>query len=157
MLDNMGLLAQGWTIDLIATDISAEAIARAERGHYNIFETQRGLSEADLAAWFETDGAGHSIAGHIRRMVHFRRFNLLDSYGWLDDIDLVLCRNVLIYFDGATRASVLERIGDVMAPEGVLGLGDSESAPKNLFQRMAGGDGIYTRAKSAAPRLSAAV
>jgi len=158
MLDSMGLLAEGWTIDIIATDISAEAIVRAERGHYNFFETQRGLSEADLAVWFEANDIGHSVAGHIRRMVHFRRFNLLDSYGWLDDIDLVLCRNVLIYFDGATRASVLERIADVMAPEGMLGLGDSESAPKNLFQRMSGGDGVYAKAKAkSAPRLSAAV
>jgi chemotaxis protein methyltransferase CheR len=157
MLDRMGLLAQGWTIDIIATDISAEAIARAERGHYNFFEAQRGISEADLAAWFEADDIGHVIVPHIRRMVHFRRFNLLDSYGWLDDIDLVLCRNVLIYFDGATRASVLERIADVMAPEGVLGLGDAEAAPKNLYQLLPGGDGVYARIKSATPRLSAAV
>jgi chemotaxis protein methyltransferase CheR len=157
MLDNMGLAAQGWTIDLIATDISTEAIARAERGRYNFFETERGLSEADLAVWFEADAIGHSVAGHIRRMVNFRRFNLLDSYGWLDDIDLVLCRNVLIYFDGATRASVLERIADVMAPEGVLGLGDAEAAPKNLFHLLPGGDGIYAKLKSAMPRLGAAV
>ena len=157
MLDRMGLAADGWTIDLIATDISAGAIARAECGHYNFFETQRGLSEADLAAWFQPDDIGHRIAGHIRRMVNFRRFNLLDSYGWLDDIDLVLCRNVLIYFDGVTRASVLERIADVLAPEGVLGLGDAEAAPKNLFNLLPGGDGIYSKAKSAAPRLSAAI
>src|ERR1700722_11919624 len=83
MLDRMGLAAQGWSIDLIATDISAEAIARAERGHYNFMETQRGLGEADLAVWFQADDTGHAIAGHIRRMVTFRRFNLLDSYGWL--------------------------------------------------------------------------
>jgi len=157
VLDNMGLAAQGWTIDLIATDISAEAIARAERGHFNFFETQRGLSETDLAVWFEAGDTGHNVAGHIRRMVNFRRFNLLDSYGWLDDIDLVLCRNVLIYFDGATRASVLEHIADVMAPEGVLGLGDAEAAPKNLFYLLPGGDGVYGKAKAAMPRLSAAI
>ena len=157
MLDSMGLASAGWTIDLIATDISAEAIARAERGHYNFFETQRGLREADLAGWFQPGDIGHSIAGHIRRMVNFRRFNLLDSYGWLDDIDLVLCRNVLIYFDGVTRASVLERIADVLAPEGVLGLGDAEAAPKNLFQLMPGGNGIYSKARSAMPGLSAAI
>jgi chemotaxis protein methyltransferase CheR len=157
MLDRLGLLSEGWTIDIIATDISAEAIARAERGQYSYFEIQRGLSVTDLTAWFQADDIGHGIAAHIRRMVTFRRFNLLDSYGWLDDIDLVLCRNVLIYFDGATRASVLERIADVLAPEGVLGLGDAEAAPKNLFNLLPGGDGIYARAKSAAPRLSAAV
>ncbi len=157
MLDSMGLLAEGWSIDFIATDISSEAIARAERGHYNSVETQRGLSEADLALWFEPDGNGHSVAGHIRRMVNFRRFNLLDSYGWLNDIDLVLCRNVLIYFDAATRASVLDRIADVLAPDGVLGLGEAESVPQSLYRGMAGGEGIYAKARSAAPRLRAAI
>ena len=134
MLDSMGLAAQGWTIDFLASDISGEAVARAERGHYNFFETQRGLTEAHLAAWFQKDDTGHILAEPIRRMVRFRRFNLLDSYGWLDDIDLVLCRNVLIYIDGATQASILERLADVLAPEGVLCLGDAEAAPKNLFR-----------------------
>jgi chemotaxis protein methyltransferase CheR len=157
MLDSMGLAGQGWTIDFTASDLSSEAIARAERGHYNFFETQRGLSEADLAVWFERDETGHSIAPHLRRMVNFRRFNLLDSYGWLDDIDLVLCRNVLIYFDGATQNSILERMADVLAPEGMLCLGEAESAPKSLFQLLPGGDGVYGKVKSAQPRLSAAV
>jgi chemotaxis protein methyltransferase CheR len=89
-------------------------------------------------------------------MVTFRRFNLLDSYGWLDDIDLVLCRNVLIYFDSATQASVLERMADVLAAEGVLCLGEAEAAPPSLFQPLRG-NGIYARVKTAPPRLSAAV
>jgi chemotaxis protein methyltransferase CheR len=157
MLDNLGLANEGWAIDLVATDISAEAIARAERGHYSFFETQRGLSEGDLAVWFRAEQGGYVIAEHIRRMVTFRRFNLLDSFGWLDDLDLVLCRNVLIYFDGATRQSVLERIADTMAPHGVLALGETEdaSALGGLFQER--GPGIHVRAKALAPRLSAAL
>ena len=156
ILDSLGLAAEGWTIDFVASDISAEAVARAERGHYNFFETQRGLTEAHLAAWFQKNDLGHTLTDPVRRMVRFRRFNLLDSYGWLDDIDLVLCRNVLIYFDGATQTSVLERLADVLAPEGVLCLGEAEAAPKILFQPLPG-SGIYARAKSAQPRLSAAV
>jgi chemotaxis protein methyltransferase CheR len=152
MLDRLGLAAQGWTIDLIATDISGEAIARAERGHYDFFETQRGLTPADLSLWFEADADGHQVAGHIRRAVTFRRFNLLDSYGWLDDIDLVLCRNVLIYFDSATQASVLERMSDVLAPHGVLGLGEAETAPPRLLHSLS--VGFYTRIKPQAPRLA---
>jgi chemotaxis protein methyltransferase CheR len=156
ILDSIGLAAEGWTIDVLATDISGEAIARAERGHYNFFETQRGLSEAHLAVWFRPDEAGHAVADHIRRMITFRRFNLLDSYGWLDDVDLVLCRNVLIYFDAATQSSVLQRMADVLAPEGVLCLGDAEAAPKTLFQPLPG-NGIYAKVKTVQPRLSAAV
>ena len=159
MLDSLGLAAEGWSIDLIATDISAEAVARAERGHYSFFETQRGLSDGDLAVWFRAEAGGYTVAPHIRRMVTFRRFNLLDSYGWLDDLDLVLCRNVMIYFDAATKASVLERIADTMAPEGVLVLGDAESARtlNSLYRELPGDDGLYTRLKTSAPRLAAAV
>ena len=153
ILDSIGLAAEGWAIDFIATDISSEAISRAERGHYNLFETPRGLSEAHLTVWFKPDETGHGIAEHIRRSVTFRRFNLLDSYGWLDDIDLVLCRNVLIYFDGPTQASVLERMADVMAPHGILGLGEAEVAPSGLYQLMPGG--FYSRMKAQAARRQA--
>ena len=159
MLDSLGVAAEGWSIDLIATDISAEAIARAERGHYSFFETQRGLSEGDLGVWFRAEQGGYTVAQHIRHMVSFRRFNLLDSYGWLDDLDLVLCRNVLIYFDSLTNAAILDRIADTMAPSGVLVLGETETALPvgGLFSEWPGGDGIYAKAKSTAPRLSAAV
>ena len=155
VLDNLGLAAEGWAVDLVATDISADAIARAERGHYSVFEVQRGLSEGDLSVWFQADEGGYTISEHIRRMVTFRRFNLLDSFGWLDDLDLVLCRNVLIHFDGAARHAVLERIAETMAPEGVLVLGQTESAglPNGLFVEMQGG--LYARARAPSPLLSA--
>ena len=157
MLDSMGVAAEGWEIELIATDMSAEAIARAERGAYSFFEVQRGLSEGDLAVWFRAENGQYIIAEHIRRMVTFRRFNLLDSYGWLDDLDLVLCRNVLIYFDGVTRNSVLERIAETMAPSGMLVLGETEAAPPaGLFQPGQIG-GVCVRNPVAASRLSAAV
>ena len=159
ILDNLGLANEGWVIDLIATDISAEAIGRAERGRYSFFEAQRGLSEGDLSVWFNAEQGGYVIAEHIRRMVTFRRFNLLDSYGWLDDLDLVLCRNVLIYFDDATKHSVLERIAGTMAPEGVLVLGEAEDAsPLNgQFQQWPGGSGIHARTGLSSPRISAAL
>jgi len=159
MLDSLGLAAEGWTIDLIASDLSTDAIARAGRGHYSFFETQRGLSEGDLAVWFRPEEGGFAVAQHIRQMVDFRRFNLLDSFGWLDGLDLVFCRNVLIYFDSATKASVLERIADTMAPGGVLVLGETEMTPslKNLFSEIPGGGGIYAKAQAAMPRLRAAI
>ena len=159
MLDRLGLVAQGWSIDLVATDISPEAIARAERGHYSFFEAQRGLSDGDLSVWFRPLQGGYAVARHLRHMVTFRRFNLLDSYGWLDDLDLVFCRNVLIYFDGATKSAVLERIADTMAPEGLLVLGETETVQPlaGLFSEWPGGSGIYAKADAAMPRLSVAI
>ena len=78
----MGLWPRGWSIDIIATDISAEAIAAPSAPICNFFEAQRGVSEADQA-WFEADDIGHVIVPHIRRLVHFRRFNLLKRLVWL--------------------------------------------------------------------------
>ena len=145
--------------DLLATDVSGDAIARAKTGHYSQYEVMRGLSEEDVARHFVAQESGFMISSHLKRTVRFRKFNLLDSFGWLDDVDLVLCRNVLMHFDRAVRASVLERFGDVLAPHGVLFLGDAESVQglSDLYQEIPGGNGIYGRVSAPVTRLGVAV
>ena len=128
LLDDNKLVAKGWSIDLIATDLSAEMIARAEEGVYSHFEVQRGLAIRRLVAHFNQEGGSWRIHENLRRMVTFRRFNLLDSFGWLDDLDVVFCRNVLIYFDKKTKASVLDKIAETLLPDGALVLGHAETA-----------------------------
>lgn len=125
MLEEMDL--SGWRIELIATDFSAAAIGRAQAGCYSAFEMQRGLSAERTARHFRAQGRNWAIDERLTRMVRFRRFNLLDSYGWLDDVDVILCRNVLMYFDPATRTQILERMADTLAPGGALFLGESEN------------------------------
>lgn len=105
VLDDLGLAAAGWSVDLIATDLSREAIARAAEGRYDALEMARGLDEDQRTRWFRHEGEHWCVAPHLRRMVDFRAFNLLDSLGWLDDLDFVFCRNVLFYFDRAARAA----------------------------------------------------
>jgi len=128
ILDEMGLASEGWKIDLIATDLSAAAIARAQEGVYSQYEAQRGLSVQTLIDNFVQEGASWRIAERLRRMVTFRCFNLLDHYGWLGEIDVIFCRNVLMYFDAHTRGLVLGKMFDVLAADGLLVLGDKESA-----------------------------
>lgn len=127
MLDDMDLAQNGWGISLIATDINSQMIARAQEGIYSQFEVQRGLPIRRLVNNFTQEGTHWRISENLRRMVTFRTFNLLDSFGWLPDCDIVLCRNVLMYFEHKTRLSVLERIGEIMAPDGALLLGPAES------------------------------
>jgi len=127
LLDEAKLAAQGWMIDLIATDFSSDMIARAEEGLYTHFEVQRGLAIRRLVAHFTQEEGNWRINENLRRMVMFRQFNLLDSYGWLDDLDVVFCRNVLIYFDHKTKADVLDKIADALAADGTLLLGHTES------------------------------
>lgn len=156
MLDAMPL--HGWTIELIATDISGDAIARAGAGHYSQADVLRGLSEEDVARHFLPQESGFLISSRLKRMVRFRKFNLLDNFGWLDELDLVLCRNVLMHFDRAARVSVLERLAETMSPDGVLVLGDTESVQgvSDLYQELPGGSGIYAKARAQVARLSAA-
>lgn len=127
LLDDAKLIDKGWTITLVATDLHTEMVSRAAEGLYSQFEMQRGLPIRRLVSNFSQEGANWRISDHLRRMVSFRTFNLLDSYGWLPDCDAVFCRNVLMYFDQKTRASVLERIGEILVPDGALLLGPAET------------------------------
>jgi chemotaxis protein methyltransferase CheR len=158
LLDDAKLSAQGWTIDLIATDFSSEMIARAEEGLYSHFEVQRGLAIRRLVAHFMQEGGGWRINESLRRMVSFRQFNLLDSYGWLDDLDAVFCRNVLIYFEQKTKAQILDKIADVLQPDGVLLLGHAESVRGlcDVFVPADDAPTIFVRAKTAGQRFAAA-
>lgn len=155
MLDAMPL--HGWTIDLIATDICGDAVARAQAGHYSQYDVMRGLSEEDVARHFVPQESGFLISDRLKRMVRFRKFNLMDSYGWLDGLDLVLCRNVLMHFDRAARLSVLERLAETMSPDGLLMLGDTETVQgcSDLYHELPGGSGIYTKAHAQVARLAA--
>jgi len=153
LLTEMGLARQGWSIELIATDLSGQAILRAEAGCYSTHEIERGL-DAHAMRYFRRDRDEWLVDASLRRMVTFRRFNLLDSFGWLDDLDIVFCRNVLLYFDRATRADVLARMAETMAPDGVLVLGENESPEGKLFSACAGGPSIYAKVR---PLLAHAV
>jgi len=156
LLDDLKLQAQGWSIDLIATDLSAEMIARAEEGVYSHFEVQRGLAIRRLVAHFSQDGGSWRIHENLRRMVSFRQFNLLDSYGWLDDLDAVFCRNVLIYFDQKTKTSVLDKIAEMLMPDGALLLGNSEAMNglSTAFVPVDRAPNTYAKTKAIAQRLA---
>lgn len=127
LLEDLNLRAERWMIDIIATDISSEMIERGELGLYSRFEVQRGLLRHHLNQYFTEEGSCWRISEPLRRMVAFRQFNLLDSFGWLDDIDVVFCRNVLMYFDRKTKVSILSRTAEILVPDGYLLLGPIET------------------------------
>jgi chemotaxis protein methyltransferase CheR len=158
LLDDLQLAAKGWSVDLIATDLSAEMIARAEDGSYSHFEVQRGLTVRRLVSHLaqQEDGSWR-VHENLRRMVTFRQFNLLDSFGWLDDLDVVFCRNVLIYFDQKTKVQVLEKIAELLQPDGALLLGHSETVQglSTAFVPAGRAHGLFMKGKAAAQRLGA--
>jgi chemotaxis protein methyltransferase CheR len=117
----------GWQIAIVATDISNEVLEKARAGIYNQFEVQRGLPARLLVKYFTQKGEQWQIAPDIRSMVDFRYLNLIEDFGRLGQFDIVYCRNVLIYFDAQTKANVLRRIAQLMASDGSLVLGASET------------------------------
>ena len=126
-LKEMGKDLRGWRIEIVATDLSTEVLEKAKSGIYSQFEVQRGLPALMLIKYFTQVGETWQIAPEIRGMVKFMPLNLLNDFSRLGRFDLVLCRNVLIYFDQATKISVLERIADITERDGFLVLGGAET------------------------------
>lgn len=141
---------EGWTIQIIATDISNEALERARSGIYTHFEVQRGLAIQRLIKFFEKQGELWQIKPEIRNMVQYRQFNLLHDPRPFGRFDVVFCRNVLIYFDQPTKTRVLDSIATVMDKEAVLLLGGAETVfgISDVFKPVADHFGVYSLASA---------
>ncbi len=157
LLKEMGSALAGWTVEIVATDISEEILAKARQGVYTQFEVQRGLPIQLLMKYFSQTDQGWKIDPALGASISFRPFNLLDSMAGLGTFDVVYCRNVLIYFDQPTKTQVLERIRKQMADDGYLFLGGAETVLGicDAFKPLAGQRGMYTIQEAGAPRRSA--
>lgn len=117
-----------WTIRITGTDIAEAPIAAAKRGIYSQFEIQRGLGIGRMLANFDEVEAGWAVHERLRKMVDYRTENLLEPVETAARYDLVLCRNVLLYFDPGTRKRAFSRVVERMAEGGWLMLGAGETA-----------------------------
>lgn len=116
----------GWTIDIVATDICAAAIARARAGRYSQFEIQRGLPAKAMLHWFEQVGEDWRVTPALAKRLRFKRHHLLEAPP-PGRFDVILCRNVLLYFGADRRAEAFERLAGALAPDGYLMLGAGET------------------------------
>jgi chemotaxis protein methyltransferase CheR len=150
ILNEERLKLSGWTVEITATDLSTEILAKAQAGIYSQFEVQRGLPVQLMVKYFKQTGDRWQIDSAIRDMVKYRPFNLLDDLGGLGNFDVVFCRNVLIYFDQPTKTMILERIAKQLSPTGYLYLGGAETVVgiTNKFQPMAEHRGLYQPTKA---------
>lgn len=117
---------RGWSIEMLGSDISHSVINRARVADFNQFEIQRGLPTRHMLRWFEQVGDHWHLNENLREMVRFRRHNVLEAPP-LGKFDLILCRNVLLYFPAANRSRALDNIGSAIAPDGALMLGAGET------------------------------
>jgi chemotaxis protein methyltransferase CheR len=136
----------GWRIEVLATDISTEVLEKARQGIYSQFEVQRGLPIQLLVKYFTRSGEFWQIAPELRAMVRYRQLNLLSDFSQVGMFDVVFCRNVLIYFDTATKTDVLNRLAKVSASDGYLILGAAETVVglTDRFKMVMERRGLYT-------------
>ncbi len=143
-----------WAVDILATDIHAAVIERARAGLYTPFEVQRGLPVPLLARHFRREGDNWRLSQAVRGRVEFRVFNLLDSFAGLGVFDLIFCRNVLIYFDPATKAEIAAKLSASLAGDGYLVLGAAETmlGLGSAFEPLATARGVYVKTSAESTR-----
>jgi chemotaxis protein methyltransferase CheR len=117
----------GWNVSLMASDISRAMLERAREGRFNQIEVNRGLPAALLVKYFDQHGTSWQLKPAIRAAVDFREINLAQAWPALPRMDVVLLRNVMIYFDVATKKTILGKVARLLRPDGYLLLGGAET------------------------------
>lgn len=112
---------------ILATDISNRALSIARQGRYQRREVDRGLSAEQRKRYFHETGDEWTASPDLKRLIEFRRLNLMDCLPGLGPFEVIFCRNVLIYFDSPTRRRLCEKFNELLAPGGLLILGAAEN------------------------------
>ncbi len=146
-------LPPGWSYDIMGTDISTEMVKRAETAEYSQVEVNRGLPAQQLVQYFERAGAHWRITQQLRKNVSFRLMNLTTPLPAMQPFDVIFLRNVLIYFDVATKRTVLQNVAKLLRPDGWLFLGAAETTIgiDDNYERVAAGRTSAYRVRTGVP------
>lgn len=132
---------------ILATDIDTDILDRAATGQYPTDQFDR--LPADLRPLLKLEGQNGRgearIADELKRLIAFKRLNLIENWPMKGPFDVIFCRNVFIYFDTPTKAAILDRYVALLQPGGFLYLGHSESLPQPHPQLRLIGRTIYER------------
>ncbi len=135
---------RGWDVRILATDLDSQVIATAAAGEYAIERLEK-LSAARRSWFGELDG-GCAVAGkELKSLVSFRRLNLLHDWPFKGSFDVIMCRNVVIYFDRSTQCALFERMAARQRASDHLFIGHSESLYKVCASYELIGKTIYRR------------
>jgi len=127
----MLLLEEGladWNIQILGTDYSTPVLERARAGKYQQIEVNRGLPAARLVKYFRRSGVEWQLSDSVRQLARFETIDLRKSMRAMGPFDLVFCRNVMIYFDNETKATILKELHGTLFRGGWLMLGGAETA-----------------------------
>jgi chemotaxis protein methyltransferase CheR len=129
LMDYLGNDAKNWDTKLLATDISAKALATARRGIYQLPDTIPPQWKAKYFVHKENDT--YAVSPEIRSNVQFQSFNLMSPIHFRRKFDVIFCRNVMIYFDQPTKEALVHRFYDATVPGGYLMISCSENIGRN--------------------------
>lgn len=113
-------------VRIVATDVSPLSVQRARHGMFTTLEVNRGLGARRLMRFFDTAPGGFAIHPEISASIEWRAQNIVEDRAPGGPFDVVLCRNVLIYFDRQDKERATTKITNALKPEGFIGLGSSE-------------------------------
>lgn len=116
-----------WSVRILCTDLSNEVLAKAREGRFSQLEVNRGVPAAMLGRYFTRDGDAYRVGDRLREMVEFRQMNLARPWAGIPSMDLVFLRNVLIYFDVATKKQILTQVRGILRSDAVMFLGGAET------------------------------
>ena len=129
-----GTHAASWDTRLLATDISMQAMAKARAG---VYEKPADIPDNWLRRYFVANPDGtYTVSKALKDNVLFRPFNLMAPINFRQKFDVIFCRNVMIYFDQATRDALVRRFYDALLPGGYLFISHSESLGQTPLFRM---------------------
>lgn len=127
LLDELLGSTPGWQPRILATDLATSMLERTRTGIYSQLEVNRGLPVQRLLRHFEREGHQWRAKENLRSMIRTQVINLDAAWPAMPTMDVVLLRNVLIYFDVPTKKRILARVRDVLRPDGYLFLGGAET------------------------------
>jgi len=137
-------------VSIVASDLDTNVLATAQKGVYGMDRLEKMSPERLRRFFLRGTGAQEGFAAvrpELKRLIEFRRINLLDaSYSVKGPLDVIFCRNVMIYFDKPTQYKILSRFAPMMQPDGLMFAGHSESFlhAADLFRSM--GKTVYALA-----------
>ncbi len=125
---SMGVRLMDWKIEILATDISEKVLNQAREGKYHNYAV-RGVDAGIMSRYFTADGSTFQLDPEIMSMVHFEKLNLNDVFAArrFGTFDMIMCRNVMIYFDDDMKKKVVKMFHNQLADDGTLFIGHSES------------------------------
>ena len=127
---------QTWDVSILATDLSIQILDKAREAVFSQLDVNRGLPAPHIVKYFERQGMNWKLKDDICKLVDFRPMNLIEPWPIMAPFDVVMLRNVLIYFDVDTKKSILKNVRRLLRPSSYFFLGGAEST-RNLDDNFA--------------------